>query len=476
MANLIGGLPETDELVRWLQEQKKLPRSYSTPYKSVGTGGVPSRMMGDPQTPAQASARLAPAEAEGAGVLSQLQGAAPKGGGLLTSAILTALGGPAVSFGHDLGEKYLAATGGRTLQDFGPADYAHLTRAPEGGLPSVDQVMASPGSGVGNLPFAQMASGPTRPMKNVTPVSPQSATVAALSGAPSIKFETPRTPEEEVEQPDETTPGAEVAEDAAPAQTLDQQIATLLSNKQDVPTESPSLASSQALAELSQPKAVAPDKGGIGRALKRFFVAGSGPLDFTRLDRQELALANDQQAFNDRDKLRAEMAAKDVGGAQDFNRKAKLHSFEQGGMTPQDEFQLKMLEGDRSFGQKSAHDTEMAGLEHTNRMAEIGANAANQKLSPEQVKATNAAKMLQEYPDLFTPEQIMAETGLQTNPQALQVIANARKKSDVMDNLLLMMMQQKGLVPGGAPAAGRGPAPASPAAQPNLNLRALQTK
>lgn len=482
MASTIGNLPGTEELVEFLRQQalKQGPKTMggvptaqpsALLEASAKPTGVPSRMYTNPQiqenlprasTGTAGIRGVSPQVAEAASVPRALAGAAPRGGGLLNTALM-ALAYPA---GQHIGNWAVGRPGDTPL---GASDYeAELLRHKDDMLPDISAADAAVPPKVANDRMPYSFGGMTGRLPQPAPNPAQ-----ALAGSEDMRIKLPEmTPQPAVDL--EVMPEEEVVqEEAAPqTSTIDQHIEQLLAQRQPIPQEVARPESANALAELSAPKKVEKPKEGLGRKIKRFMVAGSGPFDFTRLDRQELALAEAQQALTEREKLRAQMALTDQQGAQDFNRKAKLHDYESGGMSPQDTFQLGLLGNDRKAAREHGYKGEELGQEHGFRMEEIKAGAANQRMSPEQAQREQAAKLMQEYPDLFTPEQIMQHTGLQTNPEALQVIANARKKTDMVDLMLAELLRGK---LGGA-AGGMSPSPAGRSAAPagNLNLRALQ--
>jgi len=195
--------------------------------------------------------------------------------------------------------------------------------------------------------------------------------------------------------------------------------------------------------QRSQPKS------GFGRSLLKFLVAGSGPIDPTRLDRQEEDLYQAQNRLTEREGVAGKMAAEDRTATDSSNFAGKMAAFQQP-MSPQDKILADLL-GHKDIaagGQKDA--MERLGAEHGFRMQEIGAGAANQKITPEMQQQKFLNDLLEKYPDI-DPGALKAK-GVNADPEAISSIRKGRigqEKPDILQALI-----QGGLIkmPNGAGA------------------------
>lgn len=156
-------------------------------------------------------------------------------------------------------------------------------------------------------------------------------------------------------------------------------------------------------------------------------------------------------SFTDPEKLAAGVAQQDVMGARDKNFQAELAKYSGEGMSQQDKYRADMLGAERKASMMEGINKNKAALEHGYRMEEIGASAANQKLSPEAAKIQAAYKIMTEYPDIFTPEQIATVTGVMPTQEGLSAVSKGRQRDDgsakMMQTLTLLEALKSGRTP-----------------------------
>jgi len=234
----------------------------------------------------------------------------------------------------------------------------------------------------------------------------------------------------------------------------------LLENKQAPVQEELDPASVESLNALSKNKSeYTPPAETFGRKLKRFVVAGAGPVDFTRLDRQEQELHQSRNALTDRERLRAGVADRTISGAQQFNRQQVGRNEETGGMSPQTRFALDLIGGDRSADRSLRQQKDLSTHQSKLRREEMGV-----KQDPEVANMQFLRETATRYPDLLP--SVFQQMGVRLEPEALKSIQQGRSSGNTMrDQLLLEIIKERmGNLRGNA--AGKS-------ASSNVNLKAL---
>lgn len=206
--------------------------------------------------------------------------------------------------------------------------------------------------------------------------------------------------------------------------------------KQTPVLETPNANSVEALNTLTNPPANSATPETLGHKIKRFLVAGSGPLDFSRIDQQEATAKQAQQKFTDPQQLSADLASGDVKGAQQFNRESQLEVQKNQGMTPQMKFVLDLLGTQNQLGIEQSNRLGQIGAEHNARMGEIAAGATAQRLSPDMMRREAATKMVTENPELATPDDIYQVTGLHVSPEALKLLQANHQMSALLAQMV----------------------------------------
>lgn len=199
--------------------------------------------------------------------------------------------------------------------------------------------------------------------------------------------------------------------------------------------------SDEAFAKVTKPNEQ--PKETLGHKFKRFIVAGSGPVNFNRIDLQEAEARLAQQAMTDKEKAIGNVAATDKAGAKSFNRQSVLLDEGTGGMNDRDKAQLGFLMDQYKMAGGDARAVNMAGIEHKNRMTEIAAGAANQKLSPEQQKRQALVSVAEKNPDIFSADQLQEIFGARPSPEALKVLQDARLKDNPMTLMLSQILAER---------------------------------
>lgn len=261
-------------------------------------------------------------------------------------------------------------------------------------------------------------------------------------------------PEERVKEagPELETP-AEAATDTVPdesslgqpAMTEEQQvmeaIKELLTGKPPAPVREETPGSAAVIDEVTKPN-VAP-KETFGRSLKRFIVAGSGPVNFSRLDQQEAEARNAQQSLTEKEKVKAGLATSDIEGARTFNRQSQLKREDTGGVTDRDKMQYGALMDQYKMATGDSRAVKMAGIEHANRMAEIGAGAQNQRLTPEQQKAAGQRDVMSKNLEGFDADTIEQVFGVRPSDEGLKVLREAKLKDNPMTLMLSQILAER---------------------------------
>jgi hypothetical protein len=190
-----------------------------------------------------------------------------------------------------------------------------------------------------------------------------------------------------------------------------------------------------------------PKRGFLGH-VGEFFRTGGRNRELDDYNR-ELEVYQKANQFTDPEKLSAGVAEKDVFSARDINARGELARYSGEGMSQQDKFMADLLSSEQKIGMAGKASAEKDAREHGYRMTEIGASAANQKLTPEAAKSQTAYKIMTEYPDIFTPEQIAAVTGVAPTEEGLSNLSKGRARDDGTAKTLQTMALLQALKGGG---------------------------
>lgn len=203
--------------------------------------------------------------------------------------------------------------------------------------------------------------------------------------------------------------------------------------------------------------------GKVGRGISKFMAAGAGPYDPTRYDRQQLELEKAKQQFTPQEALRGQLAVAEREGRQKFNREAQLENMKTGGLD--DVTKLKAGLGTTIYEkqQSRAAKKEELGIEHKNKMEEIGASGASQRESPEAQEARMQREIAVKYLYAFTPKEAKRLTGLDISQQGLDAIRVAAQKDNPMAIAVAQLLQTR--IQNMNPQGGK--------AAPNLTTKAL---
>lgn len=253
----------------------------------------------------------------------------------------------------------------------------------------------------------------------------------------------------EVETPAEAAtdviPDESSMETTSPEQTEDEQVMAaiqeLLTAAPPPPVREETPGSSAVIDEVT--KENPEPKETFGRKVKRFITAGSGPINFSRLDEQEAGARLAKGALTDKEKVKANLAQSDIEGSRSFNRASQLKREDTGGVTDRDKLQLGALMDQYKMATGERRAEKMAGIEHKNRMAEIGSSAANQRMSPEAQKRQAAYSAAEKNPDIFSADQLEQLFGIRPSPEALKVLQDARLKDNPMTVMLSEMLRER---------------------------------
>lgn len=430
--------PGMDEVIRFLQEQERTTQSQG-PY---------SRNPVMRTTPANIPAVQAGGIfSKGAGALSALRGAGGTvartvgGAPIVGTQLMAPL---AFGAGEGLGRYYNQLMGQGDDQGYYlPPDQA-LARARNKQLPQT-------------LPDLSTTSTPSTSSKQDVPFveKPQSERIQTRSNPNTIGYIPDELQEMTVEG---EVPQEQMVEEIPPEMLVEAQDTRLedLLNKEDRPApraeEFPE--SRDTLAALGKNKVgtppvrrETPKRGFLGH-VGEFFRTGGRNRELDDYNR-ELDVYQKANSFTDPEKLSAGVAEKDVFSARDISARGELARYSGGGMSQQDKFMADLLGSEQKIGMAGKANAEKDAREHGYRMTEIGASAANQKLSPEAAKSQAAYKIMTEYPDIFTPEQIAAVTGVAPTEDGLSNISKGRARDDGTAKTLQTMALLQALKGGG---------------------------
>lgn len=270
---------------------------------------------------------------------------------------------------------------------------------------------------------------------------------------------------------------------------LMKQYQDLIKGTQDHPYQAPTLQSNPSnLAGYDS--AVTPNqpnqgKESIGHKILSFLVAGAGPLDPTRLARQENDLRLDQQKMTEKEKTQASVGATDIAGTDEANRAMQMHQYETGGMSPQTQAGLNILGGQIGQAGKGLYER-MKLAEETKGKLDV------QAASPEMVKTTpdymereaslaGQNKLISEHPELVSPDTIAKKYGMALSDQERATMNDTLNKMRtrlgfppiqvIEAQMMQSLLQSRGIqMPGSSQTQSQ---PTQPSAA-TLNLNALK--
>lgn len=456
-------LPEVDNLVKWLQEQdaatQEAARRASNPGGlgrppipvTVGAPQIPANLppMGGGTTipsPATTSpmsvGNLARAGGGGSKILGALRGVGKASGVLGTGLALEPL---ASGIGNMIGDAYRDTS-------ISPNDYKSPARQ------AADK---------GKQSFYDSA--------DMVAAFRPSARARISESAQPLDLNYPDDRESyaaDAEQvPPEMLVPASDDEQAAPEQEADDFMKQVLATiePRGAVQEQPDPESTQDLKELTKERQgvrqAEPTSliGKVGRGISKFMAAGAGPYDPTRYDRQQLELEKAKQQFTPQEALRGQLAVAEREGRQKFNREAQLENMKTGGLD--DVTKLKAGLGTTIYEkqQSRAAKKEELGIEHKNKMEEIGASGASQRESPEAQEARMQREIAVKYLYAFTPKEAKRLTGLDISQQGLDAIRVAAQKDNPMAIAVAQLLQTR--IQNMNPQGGK--------AAPNLTTKAL---
>lgn len=477
MARASTNFPGLEEVLQDLVDQKNKT--------------APSRRLPSPPTAAdiEKNARRFPKPKTGQGIFNVAEGS---GGAFARKALGAGVAaapfiGPAWDLGKKMGNKVNEAIGrgveedgelvsgprgqrllndkkyeGQSLPDLGPKPEVKLNaeqkRANDGKATAADIT----GSKANNAQEVTVIPG----METSTPSSsshgeskpavrtPSNKVVSALAGQTQeeikpepkaeVKAVIPNRPERDAESAalDQMESGGEIDQTEVDSDPVLSKIESMLASQPEykMPREQVNQASLKKVNELGKNRSE-PDtpKETVGRAIKRFIVAGAGPADFTRLERQESDLHQAKNRMTDREKFGGAFAAGDVMGAQQFNREAEKTDHTTGGLSPQMQFMMKMLEGDRVINQQEGVQSRRDLAQHGNRIDEMQTAAKLGKNDPETAKLMAQLKFLESNPDA-SPEQLEQTLGIKLDPKYIESVRAGRTKEDPMRQALVAII------------------------------------
>lgn len=476
---MADNLPGIDEAMEWLKRQnaaveaERIKKSQvpnmsgqaktvqvGTPIEPAGPTGAFGKPVLPPGTKSPVSVgNFSKTVAKGAGKVGKAAG--PIG---TAAMVYGALEPVASSIGNSIGDSYYENEMQKAYGSKAKPNLAvqALTGEEAPGLSPRKQV-SSPGN---SLDLAMR--GPRTPERgNASAPREDMEDLGDEQASGPIKFHRPLSPEEiardnQVQAEPEQAVATESPEESDPL--MDKLVELMSAPEYKAPREEINPASLKAMNELGQNASERPkEKGGFLRGLQKVLVAGSGPLDFTRRDRQEEDLHQAKNQMTQREQYRGQNAQRDVQGAQQFNRVAEMQDYESGGMSPQQKFFMDLLHGDRKGATAGKMRASEQVREHGFRMEELKSNAASQKLTPEAIKEQARAKFATEYPD--ADPELMQALGINMTPESVQSIQKGRIHGQ--DPMQMLMAIE-------AIRAGRTATPSKKPAPENMNLKALK--
>lgn len=235
-----------------------------------------------------------------------------------------------------------------------------------------------------------------------------------------------------------TTTGASASPQTESQQIMAEIQRTLSAPPVVAPVNEKTPQSEKVIADVTKPTTQAPET--FGHKVKRFLVAGSGDLNFNRIDEQEAQARLAQNALSDKEKLKAGLASSDIEGAQRFNRESQMERERTGGMNERSKMAIGALLDQAKMAGMSDKLIQQMQLEHQNRLAEIEAtgkqkvlenasNAAMQRLTPEMQVAQTRQKIQESHPELIPKDQLEAMLGHPISDEGHKALLQSLQKN-----------------------------------------------
>jgi hypothetical protein len=178
----------------------------------------------------------------------------------------------------------------------------------------------------------------------------------------------------------------------------------------------------------------------LGRKIKRFFVAGSGPIDFTRLDRQERRAWEEENGYTDREKMALATADSNIRAAEGFNRQGRMKDYDTGGQAPIARYMADILAGDRRQDRGFEQALRAGQVGHEQAIERDALSTRRQQLSPEQQRAKAAYETMQSNMLAFSPDTIEQVLGVRPDAAGMKALLDAKGKSDTMEQVMKAQM------------------------------------